>query len=176
MPVELTERQRRLLDAVLALAVVALAFVVVGDVAGVLSYFLDILFLFFLAWLLAFAILPLIHLVKRLVPGIPDLAAVIMVYLAIVGLLLGVIIQASASLATSIGQFIQDAPRLEDELGSILTDLQHRLARPRLPGGPRQPGAHDRARPPELGDAAGWARSSRSRSPASACWATCCWS
>jgi predicted PurR-regulated permease PerM len=127
MPVELTERQRRLLDAVLALAVVALGFVVLGDVAGVLAYFLDILFLFFLAWLLAFAILPLIHLVKRLLPGIPDLAAVIVVYLAIVGLLLGVIIQASASLATSIGQFIQDAPRLEDELGSILTDLQHRL-------------------------------------------------
>ena len=128
MPVELSERQRRLLDAVLVLAVVALGFVVVGFVAGVLTFFADVLFLFFLAWLLAFAILPLIALVKRLVPALPEAAAVIIVYFAIVGLLLAALVQASASLATSIGQFIADAPRLVDQLTNVLTDLQSRLA------------------------------------------------
>ncbi len=128
MPVELSERQRRLLDAVLVLAVVALGFVVVGFAAGVLTFFADVLFLFFLAWLLAFAILPLIALVKRLVPALPEAGAVLIVYIAIVGLLLAALVQASASLATSIGQFIADAPRLADQLTNVLTDLQNRLA------------------------------------------------
>jgi predicted PurR-regulated permease PerM len=126
MPVELSERSRRLLDIVLVLAVVALGFVVVGLVAGVLSFFSDILLLFFLAWLLAFAILPLIHFVKRVVPGIPDLAAVIIVYLAVVGILLGLVIQVSAGLATSIGQFVKDLPTLHIE--NVLADIQSRLA------------------------------------------------
>ena len=127
MPVELSERQRRLVDAVLVLAAVALGFVVLGFVANVLSFFSDVLFLFFLAWLFAFAILPLIGLVKRLIPGLPDLGAVIIVYLAIVALLGAVIVQASANLATSIGQFIADAPRLEDQLVRVLTEFQGRL-------------------------------------------------
>ena len=49
MPAELSERQRRLLDTVLVFGVIALGFVVVADVAGVLAYFADILLLFFLA-------------------------------------------------------------------------------------------------------------------------------
>jgi predicted PurR-regulated permease PerM len=128
MPVELSERQRRLLDAVLVLAVVALGFVVLGFVTGVLTFFADVLFLFFLAWLLAFAILPLISLLHRLAPRLPEALAVIVVYVAIVGLLLAVVVQASASLATSIGQFIADAPRLVDQLTNVLTELQDRLA------------------------------------------------
>jgi predicted PurR-regulated permease PerM len=127
MPVELSDRQRRLLDAVLILGVVALAFVVLGDGATLLGYFSDVLLVFFLAWLLAFAILPLIHLVKRLVPGIPDLAAVILVYLVVVGLLVGAIIQISAALAPSISQLPTDAP-LQTQLVQLLKDVQQRLA------------------------------------------------
>ena len=52
----LTERQRRLIDAVLILAVIALAFIVVNDFATVFYAFFDILLLFFLAWLLSFAL------------------------------------------------------------------------------------------------------------------------
>src|SRR6478609_3238551 len=100
MPIELTERQRRLIDTALILAVVALGFVVLTDVASVFYAFGDILLLFFLAWLLSFALLPLINFV----------------------------IQASASLATSIGQFIADAPRFEDQLANLLSEIQSRLA------------------------------------------------
>ncbi len=127
MPDELlTERQRRLLDAVLILAVVALAFVVVSDAGTVLTAFGDIILLFFLAWLLAFALLPLIKAVAR-VPMVPQAAAVILVYVAIVGIVVGIIIQLSSSLLASITQFIRDAPTLEAELASLLSELQARL-------------------------------------------------
>ena len=127
MPDELlTERQRRLLDAVLILAVVALAFVVVSDAGAVLTAFGDIILLFFLAWLLAFALLPLIKAVAR-VPMVPQAAAVILVYVAIVGIVVGIIIQLSASMLASITQFIRDAPTLEAELASFLSELQARL-------------------------------------------------
>ena len=127
MPVELSERQRRLLDTVLILAVVALGFVVVADVAGVLTLFSDVLLLFFLAWLLAFAILPLIHLVKRILPGLPDLAAVILVYLVVVGVLSALVIQVSEVLATTIDQFPKDQP-LYTQFVAFLADIQSRLA------------------------------------------------
>ncbi len=61
----LTERQRRLIDAVLILAVIALAFIVINDFATVFYAFFDILLLFFLAWLLSFALAPLINAVAQ---------------------------------------------------------------------------------------------------------------
>ena len=61
MPDGLTERQRRLIDAALVLAVIALGFVVLGFAASVFYAFGDVLLLFFLAWLLSFALLPLIN-------------------------------------------------------------------------------------------------------------------
>lgn len=128
MPIELTERQRRLIDAVLILAVIALGFVVLGYAAAVFYTFGDVLLLFFLSWLLSFALLPLIKGVSALVPRLPPAVAVIVVYLAIVGVLLAIIVQASANLAQSIGQFINDAPQFQDQLGNVLAGIQDRLA------------------------------------------------
>ncbi len=126
MPNELTDRQRRLVDAVLVLAVIALGFVVMADVASVLTFFSDVVLVFFLAWLLAFAILPLINLVKRLLPGIADLLAVILVYLVVVGLLVGVIVQVSAALAPSIAQLPTDKT-LYAQFVDLLASVQGRL-------------------------------------------------
>jgi predicted PurR-regulated permease PerM len=128
MPIELTERQRRLVDAVLVLAVIALGFIVATDFAIVFYAFGDILLLFFLAWLLSFALLPLINGVARLVPRLPQAGAVIVVYLAIVFVLLAILVQASASLAQSVGQFIADAPKLAVELENLLAGVEERLA------------------------------------------------
>jgi predicted PurR-regulated permease PerM len=128
MPIELTERQRRLIDTALILVVIALGFVVVADLANVFYAFGDILLLFFLSWLLSFALLPMIKGVARVIPRMPQAGAVIIVYLTIVILLLAVLVQASASLATSIGQFIRDAPRFEDQLSNVLSEVQSRLA------------------------------------------------
>ena len=128
MPTELSERQRRLLDAILILGVLALGFVVAGFAASLFYAFFDILLLFFLAWLLSFALLPLINGVNRLVPRMPPAGGVIIVYLAIVAVLLAVLVQASASLASSINQFIKDAPNLQDQLSNLLTEIQARLS------------------------------------------------
>ena len=50
-------RQRRLVDAVLILAAIALAFIVISDLASVFYAFGDVVLLFFLAWLVSFALL-----------------------------------------------------------------------------------------------------------------------
>jgi len=128
MPNGLTDRQRRLLDAVLVLGVIALGFVVLGFAGTVFYAFGDVLLLFFLAWLLSFALLPLINGVARLVPWLTQTGAVIVVYLAIVFVLLAILVQSSATLAGSINQFIVDAPNLQDQLTQFLTGIQDRLA------------------------------------------------
>ncbi len=123
----LTARQKRLLDAVLILGVIALTFVVINFASSVFYAFGDILLVFFLSWLLSFALLPVINLVAK-VPRVPQGAAVIVVYLAIVAVLLAIVIQVSAALATSIGDFIKNAPQLETQLGNILKEIESRLA------------------------------------------------
>jgi predicted PurR-regulated permease PerM len=123
----LTERQRRLLDAVLVLAAIALFFVVAAYLTGLFYAFFDVLLLFFLAWLLSFALLPLIRVVER-VPRMPRAGAVIVVYLAIVAVLLAVVVQLSASLVTSIGEFVDNAPAIEAALEDLLASIQGRLA------------------------------------------------
>ncbi len=124
----LTDRQRALIDAVLVLAVIALGFIVLGYVASVFYAFFDILLLFFLAWLLSFALLPLINGLTRLIPRLNQTGAVIVIYLTIVVVLLFILVEASAALASSINQFILDAPTLQDQLTNLLTGLQERLA------------------------------------------------
>jgi predicted PurR-regulated permease PerM len=123
----LTERQRRLLDAVLVLAAIALFFVVATYLTNLFYGFFDVLLLFFLAWLLSFALLPLIRIVER-VPRMPQAGAVIVVYLAIVAVLLAVLVQLSASLVTSISEFVDNAPAIEASLADLLASIQGRLA------------------------------------------------
>ena len=53
-------RDRRLIDAILVLGALALLFIVIGQLASVFFYFGDILLTFFLAWLLAFIISPVV--------------------------------------------------------------------------------------------------------------------
>lgn len=123
-----TARQQRLIDAVLILAAIALAFVVVGFLAQVFAAFGDVILLFFLAWLLSFALLPIITRVARLMPRLPPAVAVILVYVAMVVGLGAVLLQVSASLVASIGQLLADLPRLERELAGFLATWEERLA------------------------------------------------
>lgn len=122
-----TERQRRLIDVVLVLAAVALGFVVIGFLGVFWGGFGDLVLTFFLAWLLSFALRPLIGGVQRLVPRLGQAGAVLIVYLSIVGILLTILIQLSASLATSINELLGDLPSLQAQLTSLVNDLQARL-------------------------------------------------
>ena len=124
---ELSERQRRLLDAFLALATIAVAFVVMGFVDNAFKAFQDIIILYFLAWLLSFVLLPLINLVGKVMPRAPHGLAVVIVYASVLVIVLALILQVAASLATSIAQFIRDAPQLQTQLESLLREIQDRL-------------------------------------------------
>ena len=126
--IELTKRQRRLIETFLILATIALAFVVLGYLDAAFRAFQDLIILFFLAWLLSFALLPLINLVQRLMPGAPGWLPVIIVYSAVVLIFLGILIQLAATLANSIAQFIRDSPALETQLRLLLAEVQRRLA------------------------------------------------
>jgi predicted PurR-regulated permease PerM len=128
MPNDLiTERQRRLIDVVLVLAAVALGFVVLGFLGDFWGGFGDLVLTFFLAWLLSFALRPLIGGVQRLVPRLGQAGAVLVVYLSIVGVLLTLLIQLSASLATSINELLLDLPNLQSQLTGLVEELQARL-------------------------------------------------
>lgn len=125
--IELTRRQRRLLDAFLILATIALGFLVLSLLDAAFRAFQDIIILFFLAWLMSFALLPIINLVAKVIPRAPGWAPVIIVYTGVVLILLGLLIQLAASLANSISDFIRNAPTLQTQLTSFLAEVEERL-------------------------------------------------
>lgn len=128
MPNGLTERQRRLIDAILILGVIALGFLVLSLAGTVFYAFGDVILVFFLAWLLSFVLSPLINGVQTIAPRLPRPVAVLFVYAAILVLFVGTLLQLSASLATSIGDLIDDAPELQIALADFLAGVERRLA------------------------------------------------
>ena len=127
MPFQLTDRERSWIDALLILATVAVGFVVAGFVSDVFFYFGDILLVFFLAWLLAFILSPIIAAILRLAPRLPRVAAVVVVYALLVGALAVLVLVIAQALASSISDFIAGVPRLQRDLPIILAPWQDRL-------------------------------------------------
>lgn len=123
----LTERRRRWIDALLVLATIALTFVVLGYLGQLFYYFGDVLLIFFLAWLLAFILSPIARGLGRLIPGLPHAAAVVVVYVALLGSLSLLAILVANAIATSISEFIANSPRLREELPAVLAPWQARL-------------------------------------------------
>lgn len=120
-------RDRRLVGAILALGTVALFFIVVGQVASVFFFFGDILLTFFLAWLLAFVISPVVARIIGVIPRLPRVIATVIVYTLLVVALVGVIVVFAGALATSIAEFIESLPQVRDDLPSILRPWQEWL-------------------------------------------------
>ena len=127
MALELTYRQRRWLDALLVLAALALGFVVLGFAADVFFYFGDIILVFFLAWLLAFILSPVVGRLTVAIPFLPRVVAVILVYAVLLGTLLLVTVLAAGALATSIRDFVASVPTLQTQLPQIVAPWQRRL-------------------------------------------------
>lgn len=123
-----TPRQQRLIDAILVLGVIVLGFLALGFFAAFYQAFGGLLMTFFLAWLLAFALQPLITRLARLVPRLGQGGAVAIVYLAILGVLLTVVIQAAASLVSSLDELVSDIPRVQAQLTTLFNEVQAALA------------------------------------------------
>ncbi len=117
-------RDRRLVGLLLVLAVVALFFWIVSQLTVLFFYFGDILLTFFLAWLLAFIISPLVSRLVDFVPRLPRAAATVLVYALAVLVLITVVVLAAGALASSITDFATKLPGIKANLPAILKPWQ----------------------------------------------------
>ena len=120
MTVELTPRERRWLDALLVLATVAVGYVVLGFAAQVMAAFGDLILVFFLAWLLAFVLSPLVGRLTLAIPVLPRFVAVMVVYGALLGALGVVIVLVAGAVVRSITDFVAGIPKLTRDLPGLL--------------------------------------------------------
>src|SRR5207248_1306923 len=83
--------------------------------------FADIIILFFLAWLLAFVLEPLVGILEM---RVPRLAAIAITYVTLLVLLsLGVILLVPALTLQTV-EVVRSTPGYVEQAGSVLTDLQ----------------------------------------------------
>jgi predicted PurR-regulated permease PerM len=120
-------RERRLLSTLLILGVVFLFFGIVSQLSLLFFYFGDILLTFFLAWLLAFIISPIVTGIVNMIPRLPRAVATVLVYGAVVVVLVLVVVVAAGALATSITQFAAQIPDIKANLPTILAPWQQWL-------------------------------------------------
>ncbi len=128
LEVEPGGRDRRLVGAILVLATAALFFIVAGQVASVFFYFGDILLTFFLAWLLAFVISPVVARIILVIPRLPRVIATVIVYTVLVFGLLALLVALASALATSISEFVTSLPQIREDLPAILQPWQDWLS------------------------------------------------
>lgn len=126
-PTVLSDRQRHWLDLLLPLATIAVALVVIDQLSELLAAFSDIILIFFLAWLLAFILSPVVTFLERRVPRLPRGAAVVGVYGALVAVLVGLALVLAATLAGSLANLIAQLPTFERRLPGILASWQSAL-------------------------------------------------
>jgi predicted PurR-regulated permease PerM len=121
-------RDRRLVSAILVLATVVLFFLAVGLVAEAVGFVADILLAFFLAWLLAFIISPIVTRIAAVIPRLPRVIATVIVYTLIV-LALGILaVIVAQALASSITQFVESIPDIQDDIETIVAPIEAWLA------------------------------------------------
>ena len=126
MGFELTPRERRWFDAILVLGATTLFFIVLGFVGLIFTIFGDLIMVFFLAWLFAFMLGPVINRVTA-IPFMSRTGAIFIVYFILFGSLVFISIVVAAAVVNSIGDFITNLPTLRANLPTILEPWQARL-------------------------------------------------
>jgi predicted PurR-regulated permease PerM len=122
-----TDRQRRWLSAVLVLGTLVLAIVLLSLVGSIFFAFGDIVLVFFLAWLLAFILSPGVNGLTRIVPFLPRIGAVVLVYALLVGAIIFAVVLLAGAVASSISDFVNSVPTLRQDLPTLLAPWQGRL-------------------------------------------------
>ena len=126
MGFQLTPRERRWFDAILVLGALALGFIVLGFAGVLFAYFGDLIMVFFLAWLLAFMLSPVVKAVTA-VPLMTRTGAIFTTYLVLFGGLVAISIIVAAALFSSLQAFIADLPEFRASLPQLLAVWQERL-------------------------------------------------
>ena len=121
------DRQRRWLTAALILGTLVLAIVLTSLVGSIFFAFGDIVLVFFLAWLLAFILSPLVRGLTKMLPFLPRVGAVVLVYAALVGVIVLAVVLVAGALAQSIRDFVVNVPTLREDLPNLLKPWQERL-------------------------------------------------
>ncbi|MGZ8501640.1 MAG: AI-2E family transporter [Candidatus Limnocylindrales bacterium] len=120
----LSRRQARLIDILLLLATIGLGIVVIGMLGQVFFAFGDVILIFFLAWLVAFVLSPVVRWIVEHVPRLPRVVAVVLIYLALIFGLLAIVVSIAQALAIGLAEFIAELPKLLADLPGILAPLQ----------------------------------------------------
>ena len=126
-PFQLNDRQGTLVTILLVLGTIVLAFVLVGIVASAFYAFGDTILIFFLAWLLAFILSPIVTRLTNAIPVLPRVGATIVVYAALAAGIVLIVILLAGALASSIAEFISSVPRLRQQLPQLLVTWQEAL-------------------------------------------------
>jgi predicted PurR-regulated permease PerM len=121
---QLSGRERRWLSALLVLGTITVALILVQQVAGYLTFFSDIILIFFLAWLLAFVLAPVPDTASRWAPRLPRLIVVVATYLVLVLVIFLLTLVMAQVLAGSITSFVESLPTLIDNLPDLLAPWQ----------------------------------------------------
>ncbi len=127
VPVQPAQPDGRLVRALLVLGVVALFFIVVRLSGDAFFFFGEIFLTFFLAWLLAFVISPIVARLMALSPRLPRAVAAVLVYALVVLILVVLVVVAAGALATSTTQFVASIPDIRANLPTILAPWQELL-------------------------------------------------
>ena len=126
MGFQLTPRERRWFDAILVLGALALAFIVLGFAGVLFAYFGELIMVFFLAWLLAFMLSPVVKAVTA-IPLMTQTGAIFTTYIVLFGGLVAITIVVAAALFSSLQDFIGDLPEFRSNLPQLLAPWQERL-------------------------------------------------
>ncbi len=123
----LFETEGRWIRALLILATLTVALVFTGLAANVIVYFSDIILILVMAWVFAFLLSPLVDGIKRVTPAAPRTLVVVVVYglLFLVLAVLGLVI--ATQLASSIVDFTDELPTLQDRIPEIVAPWQEQL-------------------------------------------------
>jgi len=116
----LSSREHRWLTALLILATLTFAFVVIDYVGKWLTFFGDVIMVFFLAWLLAFILSPIANGLVHLFPRLPHALAVVIVYSVLIVVLISAILLVAQQLYSSITNLVTNWPTGE----ALRTKLQ----------------------------------------------------
>jgi predicted PurR-regulated permease PerM len=106
----LSDREHRWLTAFLVVATLAVGFLVVDYVGKWLTFFGDVIMIFFLAWLLAFILSPIANGLVHMFPRLPRWLAVIVVYALLIVILVAAILLIAQQLYSSINNLVTNWP------------------------------------------------------------------
>jgi predicted PurR-regulated permease PerM len=121
---QLSGRERSWLSALLVLGTITVALILIQQVAGYLTYFSDIILIFFLAWLLAFVLAPVPDAASRWAPRLPRLIVVVATYLVLVFFIFLLTLVMAQVLAGSITSFVDGLPTIIANLPDLLAPWQ----------------------------------------------------